>query len=247
MCQPPGLFFACAASLLHLTIIGGERRSGFLPVTVAHRGVSRRPAEPRSCRRARARQGVAWRRRGRVELSLPASLDGRCARAPRRAGRSGRRDGSSIQQRDGTIRQPAIGFAALIFLSCQALGRARAASPRPCAQYLRIRSHPVLPRLPSLSQCDDRSVLSLGRHGSLFWCRPLQRSRPPRLEVERELTLDAPLHRRCARARAGAIDEKSRARGFTGPLCSRCGRPNAGGAFPQKRLSRGARSCSGKK
>ena len=71
-------------------------------IGVAHRGVSRRPVEPRSCRRARARQGVAWRRRARVELSVPAILDGRCARAPSRNGRSGRRDGSSIEQRDGT-------------------------------------------------------------------------------------------------------------------------------------------------
>ena len=71
-------------------------------IGVAHRGVSRRPVEPRTCRRARARQGLAWRRRVGVELSVPAILDGRCARAPRRAGRSGRRDGSSIEQRDGT-------------------------------------------------------------------------------------------------------------------------------------------------
>jgi hypothetical protein len=71
-------------------------------IGVAHRGVSRRPVEPRSCRRARVRQGVAWRRRARVELSMPAILDGRCARAPRRDGRSGRRDGPSIEQRDAT-------------------------------------------------------------------------------------------------------------------------------------------------
>jgi hypothetical protein len=31
-------------------------------IGVAHRGVSRRPVEPRSCRRARARQGMAWKR-----------------------------------------------------------------------------------------------------------------------------------------------------------------------------------------
>jgi hypothetical protein len=31
-------------------------------IGVAHRGLSRRPGEPRSCRRARARQGMAWKR-----------------------------------------------------------------------------------------------------------------------------------------------------------------------------------------
>ena len=39
-----------------------QPKSQLHQIGVAHRGLSGRPVEPRSCRRARARQGVAWKR-----------------------------------------------------------------------------------------------------------------------------------------------------------------------------------------
>lgn len=75
-------------------------------IGVARRGVSRRPVEPRSCRRARGRQGVAWKRRARVALSATAILDRRSTRRLRVT--AGRGEGMVFDRTKGW--EPRIGI-----------------------------------------------------------------------------------------------------------------------------------------
>src|SRR3990170_260876 len=62
------------------------------------------PEEPRSCRRARGRQDMAWKPRARRAVSVPASLDDHSAR--RRPGTAGRGGGMVSDRTKGWCGRP---------------------------------------------------------------------------------------------------------------------------------------------
>ena len=109
----------------------------------------------------------------------------------------------------------------------------------------RYQPSPPRPSTSSLSQRLIVGCLSRAPTGPLF-AGPTPALEPPPAFVERELIRAGPLRRRCARTRAGPIDEKSRARGSTGPLCSRRGRSMPAGPF-QKSVSAAERAPAAEK
>ena len=83
--------FSPASNFAARTIHGGTSPSASWNRSVSRMCGSSSPVEPRSCHRARGRQGVAWRHPARVEACVPANLDRHFTRRP--AGAAGRDEG----------------------------------------------------------------------------------------------------------------------------------------------------------